>query len=209
MYSGITKGLYEITALSFENGILQYTVDIGPKLSEGLAIGDSVAVDGVCQTVTAISGNAVSFQAMDETLKRTTLSSLVLGGMVSIERSLRMGDDIGGHEVSGHVFGTGHIQQRIEHEDNVSLVIQCEPQWMKYILPKGFIAVDGSSLTVGQTSADQGLFYLHLIPETLKITNFANKKIGDLVNIEFDYKTKTIVDTVERVLKEVGLNSLT
>lgn len=200
MYSGITKGLYKVINSNRHLGLLNYTVDLSPSLCANLHIGDSVSVNGVCQTVVNITGVAVTFQAIQETLERTTLNTLQSGDWVSIERSLRFGDEIGGHEVSGHVFGTGRIAQIITHDHNLTLVIQCNPDWMKYILTKGFIAVDGSSLTVGKTIPDQGLFYLHLIPETLRLTNFGNKKQHETVNIEFDYKTKTIVDTVERVL---------
>lgn len=200
MYSGITKGLFEVTALTKTQGLLTYTVNLSPELCHNLQTGDSVSVDGVCQTVISINGTEVSFQAIQETLEKTTLNELILGNTVSIERSLCLGDQIGGHEVSGHVFGTGFIQQILPTENNLTLVIQCSPTWMKYILPKGFIAVDGSSLTVGTTDPERGLFTLHLIPETLKRTHFADKKIQDRVNIEFESKTKTIVDTVERYL---------
>jgi riboflavin synthase len=200
MYAGITKGLYEVVALSRAPGLMSYTVNLSPDLCENLKPGDSVAVDGVCQTVVKLEDTHVSFQAIQETLDKTTLNDLQLGARVSIERSLRIGDEIGGHEVSGHVFGTAVIHQRIVEGNNFTLVIACDPEWMKYILPKGFIAVDGSSLTVGKTMPEQGLFYLHIIPETLRLTNFANKKINDKVNIEFDHKTKTIVDSIERIL---------
>ncbi len=200
MYSGITKGLFEVIALTRKPGLISYTVNLSPELSQNLNTGDSVAVDGVCQTLVTLSGTHASFQAIQETLDKTTLNELQLGSLVSIERSLRWGDEMGGHEVSGHISGTGVIQQKIIDADNVTLIIQCDPSWMKYILPKGFIAVDGSSLTVGETKPEQGLFYLHLIPETLRLTNFSNKQAQDKVNIEFDHKTKTIVDTVERVL---------
>lgn len=200
MYSGITRGLFEVIALTRNPGLLGYTVNLSPELAHNLQPGDSVAVDGVCQTVVKLTDTKVSFQAIRETLEKTTLNDLQQGSYVSIERSLRVGDEIGGHEVSGHVFGTAIIHQKIAEDNNLGLVIRCEPSWMKYILPKGFIAVDGSSLTVGKTQPEEGLFYLHLIPETLRLTNFANKKLQDKVNIEFDHKTRTIVDTVERVL---------
>ncbi len=200
MYSGITKGLYEVVYLLSTPGLVSYTVNLSSELSNNLNTGDSVAVDGFCQTLVRLEGTHASFQAIQETLDKTTLSTLHQGCRVSIERSLRWGDEMGGHEVSGHVFGTGIIHEKRVDQDNLTLVIQCNPAWMKYILPKGFIAVDGSSLTVGETDPDQGLFYLHLIPETLRLTNFANKKIQDKVNLEFDHKTKTIVDTVERIM---------
>lgn len=205
MYSGITKGLFEVVALTKTPGLITYTVNLSPELCQNLQSGDSVSVDGVCQTVTTLVNTLVSFQAIQETLTKTTLNELQLGGFVSIERSLRFGDELGGHEVSGHVFGTGHIHQKILDGDNLTLVVQCNPNWMKYILPKGFIAVDGSSLTVGKTDPDQGLFSLHLIPETIKRTHFAHKTEQSKVNIEFDHKTKTIVDTVERILSSKGL----
>lgn len=200
MFSGITKGLYKINSVTHDSGILNYTVQLSPELVQHLKIGDSVSVNGVCQTVIKLDDINVSFQAIQETLDKTTLGELTIGCNVSIERSLRFGEDVGGHEVSGHVFGTATIFQRLEDGDNLSLIIQCNPQWMKYIIEKGFIAVDGSSLTVGDTIAEQGLFYLYLIPETLRVTNFPHKQVGDKVNIEFDCKTKTIVDTVEHFM---------
>lgn len=205
MYSGITQGLYPVVSLDKQDGLLAYSVRLREDLLANLKIGDSIAVDGVCQSVVAISKDEVSFQAINETLRRTTLSNLRLNSLVSIERSLRYGDEVGGHEVSGHVFGTGVIVERLKTHDSLTLVIHCNPDWMKYILTKGFVAIDGSSLTVGDTDFDKGLFTLHLIPETLRLTNFNNKKINDKVNIEFDYKTKTIVDTVTRILKDIRL----
>ncbi len=208
MYTGITKGLYEIIALNKAPNLISYAVNLSPELCNGLKPGDSVAVDGVCQTVVKIENTHTSFQAIQETLEKTTLNELQLGSYVSIERSLRFGDEIGGHEVSGHIFGTGVIHQRIVEDNNLTLIIQCNPDWMKYILPKGFIAVDGSSLTVGKTLPEQGLFYLHLIPETLRLTNFANKQVNARVNIEFDHKTKTIVDSIERILSSKRIQSI-
>lgn len=205
MFTGITKGCYEVIDLTKAPGLITYTLNLTPELCNGLKPGDSVAVDGVCQTVVHIEKTHVTFQAIRETLEKTTLNDLVLGNLVSIERSLRVGDEIGGHEISGHIYGTACIHQRIEEKNNLTLIIQCHPNWMKYIFPKGFIAVDGSSLTVGETVPEQGLFYLHLIPETLRLTNFASKPIQARVNIEFDHKTKTIVDTVERFLSSKGI----
>lgn len=208
MFTGITKGLYEIIALTKAPGLINYTVNLSSELCNNLKPGDSVAIDGVCQTVVKLENTHVSFQAIQETLDKTTLNELQQGSHVSIERSLRVGDEIGGHEVSGHIFGTAKVHQRISDENNLTLVIQCPPEWMKYILPKGFIAVDGSSLTVGKTLPEQGLFYLHLIPETLRLTNFANKQVNDKVNIEFDQKTKTIVDSIERILSSKEIHNI-
>lgn len=206
MFTGITKGIFLVMALTKAPGLTTYTVSLSPELATNLKVGDSVSVDGVCQTAVKLDNNNVTFQAMQETLDKTTLNDLKVGSYVSIERSLHFGDEIGGHEVSGHVFGTAEIKKIIAEENNYTLVIKCNTNWMKYILPKGFIAIDGSSLTVGQIFPDQGLFYIHLIPETLRLTNFGKKQVGDKVNIEFDYKTKTIVDTVERVVAQMKHN---
>lgn len=200
MFAGITQGVYEVTDLTRQTGLLTYTVNLTQALCDNLQSGDSISVDGVCQTVVHIDGTHVSFQAIQETLDKTTLNDLILGSKVSIERSVCVGDEIGGHEISGHVVGTAIIAERTTELHSLTLVIQCQPAWMKYILPKGYIAVDGSSLTIGETKPAQGMFYLHLIPETLKLTRLGEKNLQDKVNIEFDHKTKTIVDTVERIL---------
>jgi riboflavin synthase len=199
MYSGITRGLFEVVYVEKKPGLIIYTVKLTAELIDNLTIGASVAIDGVCQTVVTIDDNKVTFNAMQETLNKTTLADLYEGRRVSVERSLRYGDEIGGHEVAGHVLGTAKISQIKQTENNLMLLICCPKEWMKYILPKGFIAVDGSSLTVGNVDS-VGTFALHLIPETLRLTNFGNKEVGDLANIELDHKTQTIVDTVEKVL---------
>jgi riboflavin synthase len=206
MYSGITQGLFPVIEVIKKPGLIIYSVQLNKTMSENLNIGASVAVDGVCQTVVSLENNIVTFHAMQETLDKTTLSDLVPQQNVSIERSMQLGHEIGGHEVAGHVDGTATIANIETSENNLTLKIQCPKNWMKYIFQKGFIAVDGSSLTVGNTDPN-GFFMIHLIPETLRVTNFGNKQVGDSVNIELDYKTKVIVDTTERVLAlREGLN---
>ena len=198
MYSGITRGLFPVVEVSREPGLLRYAVDLGAELSAGLSLGASVAIDGVCQTVVALEGSRVRFDAIQETLDLTTLDTLTVGRQVSVERSLRVGDELGGHEVAGHVIGRGEITELAREGHDVSVRVRVPEAWMPYILPKGFIAVDGSSLTVGRTFTDG--FTLHLIPETLRLTNFGTRQVGDLVNIELDPRTVAIVNTVERVL---------
>jgi len=203
MYTGITRGLFEITEVDKTPGLIIYRVKLSADLLENLKIGASVAVDGVCQTVVSIENSKVTFNAIQDTLDRTTLCDLYVGRKVSIERSLCYGDEVGGHEIAGHVIGTATITQITPSENNLDLMLQFSKAWMKYILPKGFIAVDGSSLTVAEDINPEGYFSLHLIPETLRVTNFGNKRVGDLVNIELDHRTQAIVDTVERVLAEL------
>lgn len=199
MYSGITQGVFLISAVDKKPGIIHYEVLLNSALTKGLKIGASINVDGVCQTVTQIKGSTVCFSAMAETCRLTSLKDLFAGRKVSIERSLRYGDEIGGHEVAGHVTGVAAIHKILTAENNLTITLQCPREWMKFILYKGFIAVDGSSLTIGETDP-QGFFNIHLIPETLRVTNLGNKQIGDLVNIELDRTTQTIVTTVERIV---------
>jgi riboflavin synthase len=201
MYTGITRGTFEVTRVERKPGLLSYEVELSDELAEGLAPGASVSIDGVCQTVVSVSGNRVRFDAIQETLDLTTLDSLEVGARVAVERSSRVGDEIGGHDVAGHVIGTGEVAW-IRHEGDVcDLCIRVPKEWMKFIFLKGFIAVDGSSMTVGEVDPE-GSFELHLIPETLRLTNLGEKPAGSHVNIELDARTVAIVETVERVLEQ-------
>ncbi len=204
MYSGITCGLFDVIHVDKKPGLISYTVRFNSNVLNNLKVGASVSIDGVCQTVVSIIDNDVIFNAIQDTLDRTTLRYLNPGSKVSVERSLCYGDEVGGHEVAGHVMGTAQISDVTPTENNLSLTLQCPHEWMKFIFTKGFIAVDGSSLTVGDVDP-KGTFTLHLIPETLRLTNFSHKKIGDWVNIELDHRTRTIVATVERVLAEMNI----
>ena len=201
MYTGITRGTFEVTRVERKPGLLTYEVELSEALADGLEPGASVSIDGVCQTVVSRSGDRVSFDAIQETLDLTTLDSLEVGGTVAVERSTRVGDEIGGHDVAGHVIGTGEVTE-VHHEGDVcDLRIRVPREWMNYIFKKGFIAVEGSSMTVGEIDPE-GDFELHLIPETLRLTNLGKKAPGDRVNIELDARTVAIVDTVERVVEE-------
>lgn len=206
MFSGITRGTRPVIERRDVEGRVDLVVDLGAELGRGLALGASVSIDGVCLTAAALDSNQVLFQVIPETVARTTLGALVAGALVSVERSYRVGDELGGHEVSGHVTGTGRIAARSAADGRHDLRVAVAPEWMKYILPKGFIALDGSSLTVGETSPE-GCFDVHLIPETLRLTTLGRKAVGDLVNVELDSRTVAIVDTVERVLAQRGVTA--
>ncbi|MEM9696743.1 MAG: riboflavin synthase subunit alpha, partial [Myxococcota bacterium] len=177
----------------------------------GAELGASVAIDGVCQTVAAVEGDVIHFEAIQETLDKTTLGALSPGAKVSVERSARVGDEVGGHNVSGHIVGTGTIEETKNDGHEVVITIGVEASWMKYILPKGYVAIDGSSLTVGADVDARGRFQVYLIPETLRLTNLGGKRVGDRVNVELDSTTVAIVDTtertVERLLREKGIRS--
>jgi len=204
VFTGITRGTFPITRIERTPGRLSYAVALPPQLTAGLELGASVSIDGVCQTVVALGDGEVAFDAIEETLRVTTLGALNVGARVAVERSFKVGDEIGGHEVSGHIIGTGKVIDVRTSGGTHDLRIEVAAEWMKYILPKGFIAVDGSSLTVGETSPT-GWFEVHLIPETLRLTNLGHKVAGSRVNIELDARTVAIVATVERVLAQRGL----
>ena len=169
------------------------------ELLTGLEIGASVAHNGVCLTVTKIDKDLVSFDLMTETLRVTNLGSLHEGDYVNIERAMRMGTEIGGHILSGHIYCTAKVAQIIPSENNLQIRFELpQTDVMKYILHKGFIAVDGISLTVGEVKGRQ--FSVNLIPETLQRTLIGQRRVGDLVNIEIDPQTQAVVDAVERYL---------
>tara|TARA_B100000686_G_scaffold335981_1_gene405270 strand:+ start:1680 stop:2282 length:603 start_codon:yes stop_codon:yes gene_type:complete len=194
MYTGIVAGKAPVTRIVEGDEIRTITLDLS-GFDEGLEIGASVALDGVCMTVVNIESSNVGFDAIAETLTRTTLCDRVEGDMLNVERSLRLGDELGGHMVSGHVMCTAEIIERAEAGEGLDLKVATSSETRTYILEKGFIAVDGMSLTVGRV--DEGGFYLHIIPETLRSTTIGEKSVGDWVNIEIDSGTKAIIDSLD------------
>ena len=199
MFTGIVQGVAQIQAIKKSDHFRIQTIKLPPEMRQGLQVGASVANNGVCLTVTQIDGDLVSFDIMQETLRITNLGSLEVGDFVNIERAMQMGAEIGGHILSGHVYCTASVSQIIESENNRQVWFKLpNKDVMKYILTKGFIAIDGISLTIGEVKDDE--FCVNLIPETLHRTLIGKRQIGDLVNIEIDPQTQAIVDTVERYL---------
>ena len=202
MYTGIVHGAYPLTSVVRKTGLHQLFIDLPPILLEGLSIGASVGLDGVCMTVTEIRGPLISFDAMQETLTLTTLGGLDVGDLVNVERSAKQGAEIGGHNISGHIDGCAEIIAIDQSENNCTLHFRLPPQLLKYVFKKGFIGINGCSLTVADYQHSEAIFSVCLIPETLRVTNLGQKGVGDWVNIEVDRQTQVIVDTVERVLAE-------
>jgi riboflavin synthase len=200
MFTGIVQALLPVVELVRSPGLLRIGLALPEAQRRGLALGASVAVDGVCLTVAEMAGERVYFDAMAETLRKTTLGSLAEGDLVNVERSASVGDEIGGHLVSGHVMGTAEIVAIERPEGNHAARFRVPAAWMKYVLPKGFIALDGASLTVVDTDRARGEFSVWFIPETLRRTTFGRKGVGARVNVEIDARTQAIVDTVEAVL---------
>ncbi|BET43938.1 MULTISPECIES: riboflavin synthase [Atlantibacter] len=199
MFTGIVQGVAKIIAIDEKPNFRTHVVALPPELLPGLETGASVAHNGCCLTVTHIDGDKVSFDLMKETLRITNLGELVPGDLVNIERAAKFSDEIGGHLMSGHIMTTAEVSKILTSENNRQIWFKPQdPTLLKYILHKGFIGIDGISLTVGEVTATR--FCVHLIPETLQRTTLGNKKLGQRVNIEIDPQTQAVVDTVERVL---------
>ena len=164
----------------------------------GLTPGASVAHNGCCLTVVKIEGDKVSFDLMQETLQVTNLGELKIEDYVNFERAAKFGDEIGGHQMSGHIICTAEVTEVSESENNCQITFRIPQGIEKYIFTKGYIGIDGISLTIGDVEGDQ--FNVNLIPETLARTNISTRKPGDRINIEIDPQTQAIVDTVERVM---------
>ena len=204
MFTGIVRDCLPIVRVEQKTGLATYMLELTAELLTGLKIGASVAVDGVCLTAISIddTNNSVSFDAMAETLNKTTIGCLEVGRRVNVERSAIIGDEVGGHDVSGHVTGMAEIIEVQNPENNHVVRFRVAKNWMKYIFPKGFIALDGVSLTVVDVDKEAATFTVWLIPETLRRTTFGFKKEGEFVNLEIDARTRAIVDTVELYLQQ-------
>jgi len=200
MYTGIVQEMLPVSSVEVEGGVMQFSIDFPPVLLADLVIGASVSVNGTCFTVTALSGTTVSFDAIAETLRITNIGELQTGSLVNIERSAASGAEVGGHILSGHVMDTATVLAIETEERNCRMTFQGQSDWMRYVFNKGFLAINGCSLTVADIELERAQFYVNLIPETLRVTNFSKLQVGDRVNIEVDQQTQAIVDTVERTL---------
>ena len=200
MFTGIVQGTAEVVEIIEKIDFRTHIVRLPEALLPGLEPGASVAHNGCCLTVTGIEDERVSFDLMQETLKVTNLGELKVGDRVNVERAARFGDEIGGHAMSGHILCTAEVSRVIESENNRQVWFRIPSQWRKYLFTKGYIGIDGISLTIGDVEGDE--FNVNLIPETLQRTNIGSRKIGDRINIEIDPQTQAIVDTVERVMAE-------
>lgn len=199
MFTGIVQGTAQLHSVIEKTDFRTHIMKMPQELLNDLEIGASVAHNGVCLTVTKIEQDLVHFDLMAETLRITNLGKLQQGDFVNIERAMRFGAEVGGHILSGHVYCTAEITQRIVKENNLQIWFALpNEEVMKYVLTKGFIAIDGISLTIGEVK--DLTFCVNLIPETIERTLIAKRAVGEAVNIEIDPQTQAIVDTVERYL---------
>lgn len=197
MFTGIVQGIAVIEEVTAATGLSTLAIRLPEQQADGVTIGASVAINGICLTVTRQSGTVLTFDAMQETLRLTTLGELTPGDSVNFERAARIGDEIGGHLLSGHIHTTARIVEILRPENNVTLWFEVPDEWTRYLFPKGYVAINGASLTIGEVRGNR--FNVHLIPETLRATTFGGITEGSRVNIEIDSQTQTIVDTLSRL----------
>lgn len=196
MFSGIVQEFSKKTEVKSKDYGINLSVRVTKKFTKGLKKGDSVAVNGVCLTVKKFNSDTINFDVIHESLKLTNLKSLNPKLPLNLERSLKMGDEIGGHLVSGHVHSKGKILDFKKSKETL-LKIELPKSIKGYILKKGYVALNGISLTV--VNVDSKSFSVSLIPETLENTNLKFLKKGDLLNIEADQQTVTIVETIKKL----------
>lgn len=201
MFTGIVQKLAQVIDIQDETSLRRLTLQLD-ELTEGLALGASVAVNGTCLTVTQVQGGTVRFDVIHETLNRTNIGRLSKGDVVNVERSFRVGDEVGGHIVSGHVAGLATLIRIEEAVNERNLFFSVPAELVKYLSHKGYAALDGASLTIASLDAQACEISVCLIPETIARTTLGEAKSGYQVNLEVDAQTQAIVDTVERVLSQ-------
>ena len=203
MFTGIVQGMGRVVSVEQPAADFRtHTVELPEDMAGGLQTGASVAHNGCCLTVTETDGRTARFDLMGETLDKTNLGRLKAGDLVNLERAARFGDEIGGHLMSGHITATTEILRIERTEHNTTMHFALPAALKPYILPKGFVGLDGCSLTIGSVVEDS--FCVHLIPETLRRTLFGTRQAGDTVNLEIDPQTQAVVETVGRILAAKG-----
>lgn len=198
MFTGIVQAKLALSGIERQTDFATLIFHFPDALLAGLQLGASVAINGTCLTVRSITGNEVRFDAIVQTLKLTNLGNLQASNLVNIERAARIGDEIGGHLLSGHIMRTVKVLAVQDSAHNKVVWFERPAELAAFILDKGFIALNGCSLTIAELQDDR--FAVYLIPETRDATTFGQIQVGDAINLEIDAQTQAIVATVERVL---------
>lgn len=200
MFTGIIEEVGHVKSL--RRGAKSFTLEVDASLvMEGTQVGDSIATNGVCLTVTSLTGHGFTADVMPETVQRTALGELTAGSPVNLERALSLQTRLGGHIVSGHIDGTGRISDRRQDDTALWLTVECDSRLLRYIIEKGSITIQGVSLTVARV--DERSFAVSLIPHTQAATTLHNARIGDRVNLENDI----IAKYVEKLLGQSSADS--
>lgn len=202
MFTGIVQGQASLLQKTGDTKLTTFTFQFPKGALTNIQEGASIAINGTCLTVTHFDLNAVtaSFDAIEETLRLTNLNELEAKHKVNFERAAKIGDEIGGHIMSGHIHSSVELIDINKTPQNCSLFFKLTKDVKPYILSKGFVGLNGCSLTIGEV--EENRFSVHLIPETLKITTFGQLRLGSKVNLELDSQTQAIVDTVEKIIAQ-------
>jgi riboflavin synthase len=201
VFTGIVRGVATVTATERAPGLLRLRVAFPPGGLERVQTGASIALAGTCLTVVEHDALHARFDVIDETLRRTTLGHLQPGDRLNYERAASFGDEVGGHLLSGHVLATATLVEIERSEHNVALTLRVPPDVLPYLFEKGYVGLDGCSLTLGVVDEAAHTFRVHLIPETLRLTTLGERRPGDLLNVEVDAITQAAVATVRRILE--------
>lgn len=185
-----------VSRIEGRGDLTRLTIEAAP-IVDGVEIGDSVAVNGGCLTVTAIDGPRLGFDAIRETLDRTSMGGLAVGSRVNLERAMRASDRLDGHIVQGHVDGVGRVRELTRDGEDVRLVIDCGPEIVDFLVEKGSVTIDGVSLTV--VGVSESGFDVALIPHTLDVTTLSDRDPGDYVNLEADVLGKYVKRYLDRI----------
>ena len=204
MFTGIVQGVCNVVSSETGAGITRVAVDLG-GLVAGLELGASIAVNGACVTTTEIDGSLVGFDLIKETVELSNLGELAPGTTVNVERSFKVGDEVGGHILSGHIAGVAVVSDIASDGGHRLVTVVVPREWMAYLLLKGFVALNGVSLTIADVDRSAAAIVVSLIPETLARTTFNRLEVGDRINLEVDSQTQAIVDTVRTALQDESL----
>ena len=202
VFTGIVEGTGIISKIIRKENLSSIIIQTSSEFNKGIQVGASVCVDGVCLTATKINLDSLEFDVIIETLNVTTFGDIRTNSVVNIERSMKLGDEIGGHIISGHVFDTVIIKEINKPKNNYILTLKCKSRLQKYIFSKGYTSLNGISLTIGEVDKINNTFTVYLIPETLRLTNIIHKVVGDSINIEIETQTRNTVDTILEMNKE-------
>jgi riboflavin synthase len=197
MFTGIIEEVCTVKSARKTGGSMVLTIDLG-RLAKGCKLGDSIAVSGVCLTITGIEGSVAGFDVSAETMNKSSLGKLQPSSQVNIERAMKATERFGGHFVQGHINGTAIIKAIDKHGDYIDMKFSADAELLDAMVIKGSVAVDGVSLTVAKL--DENSFSIALIPHTLEQTTLGRAKIGDCINIENDIIIKTVKKHLENIL---------
>ena len=200
MFTGIVSGKGHVQKIVRYGDYISLIIKAPKDFSKNLIKGASVAVNGVCLTVKKGKTDILEFDVIEETLQKTNFKDISKSSKVNLERSMTTKTEIGGHLVSGHIHGTGEVLKVINRQATKDLQIKIPTSLREYFFYKGYVALDGCSLTIGKVLKTS--FYIHLIPETVSVTTFKDIKKGDLINIEVEQSTINTVETVKKIMSQ-------